>query len=124
MTEEEFAKERLSAKVGPGDVSEERKEKRRLTKKALQSRVPLGPDGMPITDKVIDIDSGSSSMPYYDPWGPLPDYKNWFEEGYVTHPYDQGSCGSCWAFSTASTLESLAMITQTEPTGKLQEYSV
>ena len=54
----------------------------------------------------------------------FPDYKNWFEEGYVTSPYDQHGCGACWAFSAASTLESLALITKTEPLGTLQEYSV
>lgn len=40
----------------------------------------------------------------------LPEEVNWFAEGKVTSPYDQGSCGGCWAFATASTLESLAMI--------------
>jgi len=37
-------------------------------------------------------------------------YKNWAEEGAVTSPYDQAGCGGCWAFSTASTTETLAYI--------------
>lgn len=49
----------------------------------------------------------------------LPEYKNWFEEGFVTVPYDQGACGACWAFTAASTLEAMAMITGTEPDGFL-----
>ena len=52
----------------------------------------------------------------------MPDYKNWFEEGMVSSPYDQGACGSCWAFSTAATLESLAMIQGFDE--EVQEYSV
>ena len=52
----------------------------------------------------------------------MPDYKNWFEEGMVSSPYDQGACGSCWAFSTAATLESLAKIQGFDE--ELQEYSV
>ena len=56
--------------------------------------------------------------------GPLPKHKSWFDEGLVTRPIDQGSCGACWAFSAASMLESFAMITDTEPTGSLQTYSV
>jgi C1A family cysteine protease len=36
----------------------------------------------------------------------LPVVKNWFEEGAVSEPYDQKQCGSCWAFTTASTLNS------------------
>ena len=52
----------------------------------------------------------------------MPDYKNWYEEGVVSTPYDQGSCGSCWAFSAAATLESLAKIQGFD--SEVQEYSV
>ena len=52
----------------------------------------------------------------------MPDYKNWYEEGVVSTPYDQGSCGSCWAFSAAATLESLAKIQGFD--SDVQEYSV
>lgn len=41
---------------------------------------------------------------------PLPEYVNWYKQGVVTKPYSQLSCGSCWAFTAVSTLESLAFI--------------
>ncbi len=40
----------------------------------------------------------------------LPEYKNWFEEGYVSVPGHQGMCGSCWAFSSAAMLETLSVL--------------
>ena len=52
----------------------------------------------------------------------MPEYKNWAEEGVVSTPYDQGACGSCWAFSAAATLESLAKIQGFD--SEVQEYSV
>lgn len=79
----------------------------------------------PSKDSDDSDDKDASDKAYrVDPWGPIPTYKNWMDEGYVTRPYDQGGCGACWAFTAASTLESLAMITATEKAGSLQEYSV
>lgn len=88
----------------------------------MQSRIPIGEDGLPIVNP--NQDSEEDTVYRVDPFGPIPAYKNWMDEGYVTRPYDQGACGACWAFTAASTLESLAMITGTEPSSSLQEYSV
>ena len=38
------------------------------------------------------------------------DHVNWFTAGKVSKSIDQGSCGACWAFVTATTLESLNTI--------------
>merc|ERR1711865_726267 len=55
------------------------------------------------------------------PVSDLPTEKDWRtkEPSVVTAPKDQGGCGSCWAFSTAETLESHIAI----KTGKLMKFS-
>jgi C1A family cysteine protease len=40
----------------------------------------------------------------------VPESVDWVKMGKVQTPADQRSCGSCWAFTTASTLESLFAI--------------
>jgi C1A family cysteine protease len=47
------------------------------------------------------------------------DSKNWFDEGMVNPPKQQGQCGSCWSFSTAAALESAYAIAN----GKLLSFS-
>ena len=42
--------------------------------------------------------------------GEYPANKDWYKDGYVTTPYDQGACGGCWAFSSTSAVEALATI--------------
>ena len=36
----------------------------------------------------------------------LPEEVDWHKAGKTTVPSDQGGCGSCWAFTTAATMES------------------
>lgn len=48
-----------------------------------------------------------------------PDFVDWREAGKVTVPQDQASCGSCWAFTTATTLESMFAIEKNTKPEKL-----
>lgn len=65
----------------------------------------------------------SNVMPYlgrFEATGAdTPDEIDWSQKGAVSPVKNQGSCGSCWAFSTVGSLEGRAQIA----TGKLQQFS-
>jgi len=65
----------------------------------------------------------SDAMPYlgrFEATGAdLPDSIDWVDQGAVSPIKNQGSCGSCWAFSTVGSLEGRAQIA----TGQLQQFS-
>ena len=42
--------------------------------------------------------------------GELPEHVDWYYAGKVSDSVDQQGCGSCWAFTTATTLESMQAI--------------
>ena len=52
----------------------------------------------------------------------VPEHIDWYAAGKVSESVDQGGCGSCWAFTTASTLESLNAIQN--KLEKVPHYSV
>ena len=74
MSEEEFAQKYISQ----GIVLPERK-------KRLGYKIPMDEHGNDVVEEEI-----SDTSAFEIPVDELPEYKNWFEEGYVTRPHDQG----------------------------------
>jgi len=69
---------------------------------------PATADSKPSSDGPL-IDDGTSTESLESPAG-LPSSLNWCSAGGCTGVKDQGSCGGCWAFSTAGVLESAVKI--------------
>jgi C1A family cysteine protease len=72
-----------------------------------------------LTLKVDDKPAGVNMGTHEYSGADLPDEIDWSTKSAVSPVKDQGSCGSCWAFSTVGSLEGRAAIA----TGNLQQFS-
>jgi len=72
-----------------------------------------------LTLKASDKPSGANLETHMYSGADLPDEIDWTLKSAVSPVKDQGSCGSCWAFSTVGSLEGRAAIAA----GNLQQFS-
>ena len=56
------------------------------------------------SDPKIKFVKNFTNDPEYKPKSTTPDVWNWLQQGVVGPIRDQGSCGSCWTFSTAGNI--------------------
>jgi len=70
-------------------------------------------------DKLFQTYRASAKSPNTDKLQNVPESLDWRDKGVVQPAKDQGSCGSCWAFSAIATLESHIAI----QTGSLLDLS-
>ena len=69
-----------------------------------------------------NLEEEHESRPHMVQASHVPEHVDWYAEGKVSESVDQGGCGSCWAFTTATTLESLNAIQNR--LDKVPRYSV
>ncbi len=86
-------------------------ETRILRMDPINRRLLLSPN--PPEIKNINIFSSDKNMHYAYPSNM--DYRNYLGYNWMTPVRDQGSCGSCWAFSTLGSLEAMIKLYNSDP---------